>query len=197
MENQLPAAAPPWNMGVVLHPKRSKGGDGCSLALTGAISRNADIMHNLPRELAFNPMSQLARWGRNRAVICSLAVRVAERKFAMKLRTSAPLALLTLASGLVFSGCSHTYYVPPPPPPPPVVYQPSQALLDLAGRNGFNAGESDGSRDAYNGYPYEARRTPAYHDAPGYDPNLGPLEPYVNTFRLAYLRGYDKGYYRR
>lgn len=37
----------------------------------------------------------------------------------------------------------------------------------------------------------------AYHDAPGFDPNLGPFEAYANTFRNAYLRGYDKGFYRR
>ena len=82
-------------------------------------------------------------------------------------------------------------------PPPPGIVAPSQALFDLASRNGFRTGHDDGARDVYYGVRYEPRRTPAYHNAPGYDPNLGPFEPYANTFRNAYLRGYDEGYTRR
>jgi hypothetical protein len=58
-------------------------------------------------------------------------------------------------------------------------------------------GLDEGSRASSYGARYAPRRTAAYRDAPGYDPNLGPANVYVNTFRNAYLSGYDKGYYHR
>lgn len=109
------------------------------------------------------------------------------------------LALLPLcAVALALTGC-YDDQVPyaQAPPPPPAVYAPSPQQLDQASRNGFRAGEEDGSRDAYNGAPFSARRTQAYHDTPGYDDSVGPFEPYQNTFRNAYLRGYDRGFYHR
>ena len=100
----------------------------------------------------------------------------------------------TAFSLLLLAGCAdHAVYYAPPPP----VYGPAPALLDFASRNGFQTGEADGRRDIYYGRQYAPRSTPAYHDAPGYDPNLGPPEPYVNAFRNAYLRGYDLGYHPR
>jgi hypothetical protein len=69
--------------------------------------------------------------------------------------------------------------------------------VQLAERNGFETGRADGARDANSGYPFSARRTRAYHDTPGYDPQLGPFHAYQNAFRNAYLRGYDRGFYRR
>ena len=106
------------------------------------------------------------------------------------------LVLPALAAIVSLLGCyDHPYYAPPPPPAP--IYAPPATLLDLANRNGFHAGIQDGARDAYNGYAFAPRRTGAYRDAPGYDPQLGPVEPYVNTFRNSYLAGYDKGFYRR
>jgi hypothetical protein len=98
---------------------------------------------------------------------------------------------IVLASGL---GCAPHYYPPPSPPPPN--YAPP-AIVQLADRNGFATGRSDGARDANAGYPFSARRTRAYRDTPGYDPALGPLGVYRNAFRNAYLRGYDAGFYRR
>ncbi len=101
----------------------------------------------------------------------------------------ASASLLLLAS----LGCAHHYPPPPPPPPPPVQVSP---LIQLAERNGFETGRRDGAAAVDNGYPPEPRRTRAYHDCPGYDPQLGPFGSYVNAFRLAYLRGYDRGYRR-
>jgi hypothetical protein len=90
-------------------------------------------------------------------------------------------------------GCAPAY-VAPPPPPPAVAQAPP--LIQLAERNGFEAGRQDGARAVESGYPYAARSTRAYFDTPGYDPNLGPFLEYQNAFRLAYLRGYDRGYRR-
>ena len=100
-----------------------------------------------------------------------------------------PLASVVLFAGL---GCAHHY---PPPPPPPVAQAPP--LVQVADRNGFELGRTDGGRDSANGLPFSARRTRAYRDTPGYDPQLGPYPVYRDTFRNAYLRGYDRGYYRR
>jgi hypothetical protein len=58
-------------------------------------------------------------------------------------------------------------------------------------------GSDAGVRDAYGGFGYQPRRGRAFHDAPGYDPALGPYGPYRDAFRSAYLRGYDRGFYRR
>jgi hypothetical protein len=104
---------------------------------------------------------------------------------------------LAIASTLLLAGigCAHNYPPPPPPPPPPVAQVPP--LVQLAERNGFETGRSDGARDAANGEPFHARATRAYHDTPGYDPQLGPFPVYRDAFRNAYLRGYDRGYYRR
>ena len=104
--------------------------------------------------------------------------------------------ILAVTSTLLITavGCAHNY--PPPPPPPPPIAQVSP-LVQLAERNGFETGRSEGARDASNGIPFHARRTRAYHDTPGYDPQLGPFPVYRDAFRNAYMRGYDRGYYRR
>jgi hypothetical protein len=104
------------------------------------------------------------------------------------------LLLPACAAALALSGCSHPKYYAAPPPP---AYAPGPSEIDLGGRNGYNMGAQDGARDAGFGYAYAPRRTRAYHDAPGYDPRLGPIGPYVNAFRNAYLQGYDHGFYRR
>jgi hypothetical protein len=104
--------------------------------------------------------------------------------------------LLTAVTGallLAGVGCAHHY--PPPPPPPPPTQPP--ALIQTADHNGFETGRADGDRDSSQGLPFRARATRAYHDTPGYDPQLGPFGPYSNAFRNAYLRGYDRGYYHR
>ncbi len=54
-----------------------------------------------------------------------------------------------------------------------------------------------GVRDAYRGAHYQPKRYPAFHDTPGYDPAFGPHGPYRDTFRNAFLQGYDRGFYRR
>ena len=104
------------------------------------------------------------------------------------------LCTAAIAASLTLAGCGRPVYYAPPPP---IAYAPPPADLDLASRNGFRMGLDDGNRDSYYGRPFSAQRTPAFREAPGYDPNLGPLGPYVNTFRNAYLRGYDKAYYHR
>ena len=104
-----------------------------------------------------------------------------------------------LGIGLL-AGCSHrdNYAYAPPPPPPPVVY-PGEVppLVRVADQNGYRAGFDEGSRDVYNGAGYRPRKGRIYHDAPGYDYRLGPLPPYVDAFRNAYVRGYDQAYYQR
>lgn len=107
-----------------------------------------------------------------------------------------PSYLLTVTFTLILTtvGCAHSY--PPPPPPPPPIVQVSP-LVQLAERNGFAMGRSEGDHDASNGVGFNVRHTRAYHDTPGYDPQMGPFPIYRNAFRNAYLRGYDRGYYRR
>jgi hypothetical protein len=70
-------------------------------------------------------------------------------------------------------------------------------LVDVAERNGFRGGVDDGRRDAVSGFGYHPKHDRRFHETPGYDPNLGPRGPYVQYFRGAYLRGYDKGFYQR
>ena len=108
----------------------------------------------------------------------------------------APRLVLAAASSIfLFAGlgCAHNY-PPPPPPPPPVAQVPP--LVQLAEHNGFETGRADGARDVESGIPYHARQTRAFHDCPGYDPQLGPFGAYRDAFRNAYLRGYDRGYHR-
>jgi hypothetical protein len=102
-----------------------------------------------------------------------------------------PLALLALSSTLFFAavGCSHPHYYPPPPP-----MAPGPTLVQLAERNGFQTGRSDGAFAAERGQPPRPEHTRAFHDTPGYDPQLGPFNVYRNAFRDAYLRGYQRGY---
>jgi len=99
---------------------------------------------------------------------------------------------LVFAASLLMAGCAqHPYYAPPPPPAagvPPLVVR--------ADHEGFRSGSEDGARDRVNGFGYHPRRDRRYHDAPGYDPALGPFGPYRDAFRNAYLRGYDQGFHR-
>ncbi len=106
-----------------------------------------------------------------------------------------PRVALLSAAIVAMTGCAQrTYYAPPPPPPPQQFVPP---LTQEAERNGFRMGLDAGSRDAYSGLGYRPKRDRAFHDTPGYDPRLGPFGPYQSYFRGAYLRGYDKGFYRR
>jgi hypothetical protein len=92
-------------------------------------------------------------------------------------------------------GCAgNNHYVLQPPPPP--AYGEAPPLVQVADRNGFRTGESDGARDVESGSRYRPRATRAYHDTPGYEGNLGPFGAYRDAFRNAYLRGYDKGFHR-
>jgi hypothetical protein len=102
---------------------------------------------------------------------------------------------LPLAAAVCFLtlGCaSHPYYAPPPPPG----YNGVPPLIERAQHEGFRAGSEDGARDSYNG-GYHPQHDRKFHNTPGYDPALGPLGPYRDAFRQAYLSGYDKGFYRR
>lgn len=104
-------------------------------------------------------------------------------------------ALPVVVAGLLFTaGCSQQRYYAPPPPPPAQVVPP---MIEHAEREGFRAGHDDGIRDAYNGYGYHPRSERKYRDTPGYAPGMGPFGPYQNTFRNAYLRGYDDGFHNR
>jgi hypothetical protein len=103
--------------------------------------------------------------------------------------------LFVSAAVLLSIGCAQrTYYAPPPPPPPPQAVPP---LVGEAEHNGFRAGVDDGTRDAFNGFGYHPKHDRNFQETPGYDPRLGPYGPYQSYFRSAYLRGYDRGFYRR
>lgn len=91
-------------------------------------------------------------------------------------------------------GCREVYVAQGPPPPPPAVQVPP--IVQLADHNGFETGRGDGERAAANGWAPEPRRTRAYAETPGYDRHLGPFDVYQNEFRLAYLRGFEKGFRR-
>ena len=99
------------------------------------------------------------------------------------------------AACLMTAGCaSHSYYAVAPPPPP---YNSVPPLIDRASHEGFRAGSQDGTRDLYNGFGHHPERDRKFHDAPGYDPALGPYGPYRDAFRSAYVRGYNQAFYRR
>ncbi len=61
------------------------------------------------------------------------------------------IVMLALSSALLFValGCAHTYYAPPPPPP----MAQGPTLVQLAERNGFSTGRSDGAVDVERGAP--------------------------------------------
>ena len=104
-----------------------------------------------------------------------------------------------LLAGLTLSGCDdRPYMVTPPPPPPPIPVAVAPATnADLAIKNGFRLGLDEGDRDSSQGLKFDLKRAAAYHDTPGYDASLGSMEEYAGNFRVAYARGYDKGYYHR
>jgi len=105
------------------------------------------------------------------------------------------VSVFFLSAAILFSsGCAQRTYYAAPPPPPPTQAPP---LVGEAEHNGFRAGVDDGARDAVNGFGYHPKHDRNFHDTPGYDPRLGPYGPYQSYFRSAYLRGYDKGFYRR
>ena len=61
------------------------------------------------------------------------------------------LSLAGAATLLAVTGCaSHPYYAAAPPPPPQA-YEQRPPLIELADRNGFQTGNTDGARDAYDG----------------------------------------------
>jgi hypothetical protein len=106
-----------------------------------------------------------------------------------------PLLIFVASSIVMLAGlgcASNNHYGALPPPPP--AYGEAPPLVQVADRNGFRTGESDGALDAHEGRQYRARATRAYHEVPGYDRNLGPFPPYRDAFRDAYLRGYDRGF---
>jgi hypothetical protein len=108
------------------------------------------------------------------------------------------LARLALPFAVLFmAGCaSHAYYYAPAPPPPPAYAGPSP-LVERAQQEGFRVGMDDGAHDMYDGSGYHPKHDRGFRDTPGYDPALGPFNVYRDTFRNAYMRGYDKSFYRR
>lgn len=100
------------------------------------------------------------------------------------------LAIPLLATGvLLIAGCSHQNYYVSSPPPPPVNEVPP--MIAHARHEGYRAGQADASRDYYDGSGYHPRHNWKYRDTPGFQPGMGPFGDYQNTFRLAYLNGYD------
>jgi hypothetical protein len=112
-------------------------------------------------------------------------------------RLSLPLAAAAVSAAGLFSltGCAHhTTYVAVAPPPPGYREQ-APPMVQVADRNGFQAGVDAGSHDAMSGRGYQPRHSRAFHDTPGYDPALGPLPVYRSAFRNSYMRGYDQGFH--
>jgi len=105
--------------------------------------------------------------------------------------------LLISTAVLLATGCaSDQGYAAAPPPPPPPIYRERPPLVDVAQHQGYRAGVDDGARDAYYGRGSRPERDRNFRDTPGYDPRLGPYEPYRDTFRRAYVRGYASGFRR-
>jgi hypothetical protein len=97
-----------------------------------------------------------------------------------------------LIATLLVTGCAaHNYNYVAPPPPPGYAVPP---LIQQADNEGFRMGSSDGARDAYNGRGYHPKGDRKFKETPGYNPQLGPYQPYRDNFREAYLRGYNRGY---
>lgn len=108
------------------------------------------------------------------------------------MRRSSLLPLLPCSALILLaSGCARHYYPPPPPPPPPPQAYLPPPLIQQAERLGFDAGQQDASRDRYEGTGYHPKQDARFHDTPGYDPRLGPYPPFRDSYRRAYLRGYD------
>lgn len=104
--------------------------------------------------------------------------------------------VLILFVPLLLAGCaSEGYYAAAPPPPPPLHYE-RPPLIDVAVHQGYRTGEEDGERDAYYGRGYRPEHAHNFRNVPGYDPRLGPYEPYRDAFRGAYLRGYARAFRR-
>jgi len=104
-------------------------------------------------------------------------------------------AIAGAAVMLAAAGCaSHPYYYAAPPPPPPAGYAERPPLVEVAQRNGHFAGRDDGARDAYRGSGYRPQHDHNFRSTPGYDPSLGPFDVYRQSYRDAYLRGYDEGF---
>jgi hypothetical protein len=133
-----------------------------------------------------------------------------------------PIAAAVLLMGGCYDEASTNAPAPPPPPYYPATagnsypsYPPDRSypdrsypdrprrdygrevppLVRLGERNGFRAGLDDGARDAYYHAGYGPRQDRKFEDAPGYDYRLGPIPPYVEAFRRAYLRGYEQGFH--
>ncbi len=106
---------------------------------------------------------------------------------------------LVAAACLLIAGCaSHpNYYVASPPPPPPGAYNSVPPLIARAQHEGFRMGAETGARDLYNGLGHHPQHSRAFHDTPGYDPALGPYNPYRDAFRNSFVQGYDQAFYRR
>ncbi|HEU5341241.1 hypothetical protein [Edaphobacter sp.] len=103
------------------------------------------------------------------------------------------LAVPLIAAGILLTaGCSHqTYYVSAPPPPPVNEVPP---MIAHARHEGYRAGQDDAARDLYNRSGYHPRNNWKYRDTPGFQPGMGPFADYQNTFRLAYLSGYEAAF---
>lgn len=104
------------------------------------------------------------------------------------------LILPFVAAGvLLTAGCAKNYYAAAPPPPPPPVDTVSP-MVAHARHEGYRSGQDDAVRDLYYRTGYHPRNNWKYRDTPGFQPGMGPFGVYQNTFRLAYLSGYDHGY---
>jgi hypothetical protein len=89
---------------------------------------------------------------------------------------------------------------PPPPPPPPAppagqAVPAPQGSQDLAYDMGYRDGLFIGEHDARDGRPFRPDKNHLYNDAGhGYMKAYGERAAYRETYRQAFLKGYQDGY---
>ena len=100
--------------------------------------------------------------------------------------------VLAVAMGSAGLGCAHPFSRAATP----LLLAPAPtALVQLAHHNGFRAGHADGEQAAADHAAYAPRFSRTYADTPGYEDQMGPFMDYQEAFRVAYLRGYERGFY--
>jgi hypothetical protein len=119
----------------------------------------------------------------------------------MKQHIARTLAVLVLAgSGVV----AFAQYYPPPqgpeyvPPPQSRYWQTyhEDRNPNVAARWGFHAGVTNGQRDRETGHSYRPSHDDAYKHVHSSDGIPVPRSEFKQTYRDAYIHGYDEGYGR-
>jgi len=115
-----------------------------------------------------------------------------------KQRSMRACAVLALAGSCAAAVAQ--YYPPPQYLPPPQSrywqFYHEDRLPNYAARWGFHAGEVNGQRDRDTGHSYRPSHDDAYKHVPSSSGIPVPRDEFKQTYRDAYIRGYDAGYGR-